>query len=66
MAGQYDSYDGLLIPERGTMGWRVRDPDGGVWYPDAQAETEILEDEDPALLAVLICRDQPDRGTWRD
>jgi hypothetical protein len=54
--------DGTLI-----YGWRVRDTDGGIWYPSEEALEDIaaaggvLAQQDRALV---ICRDEPMRGEW--
>lgn len=42
----------------------VRDADGGVWWPSAEAEEAILAAESPKDEAVRICSDEPMRGTW--
>lgn len=53
-----------LSPGRFDEGWRVEADEGGIWYPDEEAQEEILAAPDPALHAVLICVDEPRRGTW--
>lgn len=53
-----------LTAERTDDGWRVRDANGGVWYPDTTAERAIESAPDPAACAVDICRRSPMRGTW--
>lgn len=45
---------------------RVRDPRGGVWYPDEEAEAEIRAASDPEARAIEIASTEPMRGTWHD
>ena len=45
---------------------RVRDPRGGIWYPDEEAEAEIRAASDPEARAVEIASAEPMRGAWCD
>jgi hypothetical protein len=49
---------------RNTNSWTVRDPAGGVWWPDEDAAAEIESADDPAATAVRIATETPMRGTW--
>lgn len=42
----------------------VIDTDGGVWTPNAEAQSEIQSAKDKTAKAVEICQSQPMRGTW--
>jgi len=42
----------------------VTDDCGGRWYPDDEAEQEIMESARPLLTAVKICATEPMRGCW--
>lgn len=44
--------------------WYVDDEEGGRWWPDEQTAEEIWSSDDPASLAVAICRVEPQRGAW--
>lgn len=52
-----------LIAYRCVWGWQVRD-DFSCWRPDAEAEKEIEESEDPESTAIRICDETPMRGWW--
>jgi hypothetical protein len=54
----------MLKAELLSDGWTVIDTDGGRWWPDNDAEKEILEADDPAAKAVEICDIDPSRGEW--
>ena len=43
----------------------VTDPQGGVWWPDAEATAEIEASDDPEATAIKIATDEPMRGEWR-
>lgn len=43
----------------------VRDSDGGVWWPAAEATAEIDLANDPRAKAIEICDAEPMRGEWR-
>jgi hypothetical protein len=48
--------------------WRVRDTNGGIWYPSDEAMDDIISVGDDqakqADRAVEICTEQPERGEW--
>ena len=54
-----------LTPRHNVDGWHVVDTDGGVWWPNEDARTELEHADDAAALAVVICQDAPTRGEWR-
>ena len=60
-----------LTPKHNVNGWHVVDTDGGVWWPNEDAQVELGRAEDAAsfeyaaALAVAICQDAPLRGEWR-
>jgi len=43
----------------------VTDAEGGIWWPNQEAEAEIMASEDPEAKAIEICHTQPMRGTWQ-
>lgn len=43
---------------------RVRDADGGAWWPSDEASAAIEAASDPDAEALRICREEPMRGTW--
>lgn len=42
----------------------VADPDGGVWVPSDEAQSEIQAAGDPDSAAMEMCSTQPMRGSW--
>ncbi|KKN10285.1 hypothetical protein LCGC14_1038270 [marine sediment metagenome] len=46
-------------------GVRVVDPEGGVWWPGAEARREIEASYDPESTAIMICENEPMRGRWK-
>jgi hypothetical protein len=42
----------------------VCDTEGGTWWPDEDAESEINAAANPEAKAIEICDQEPDRGTW--
>lgn len=47
-----------------TDGWTVVDDRGGRWHPDEDAAAQIATADDPETEAIVICMDEPMRGTW--
>ncbi len=56
--------EGTAYAEQMADGWRVVDPDDGVWWPSDEAEAEIQASDDPAATAVRIATQDPMRGEW--
>lgn len=58
-----------LSPEQtSTGGWRVRDSQGGRWYPSDEAAIEIYKagDLEAQMDKVFeIVTQQPERGEWQ-
>ena len=54
-----------LIPRHNADGWHVVDTDGGVWWPNDDAQTELERADDSAALVVAMCESAPMRGEWR-
>lgn len=54
----------MLTPELYSDGWCVSDSDGGRWWPDEEAQAEILAADDPGAAAVRMCDEEPMRGRW--
>lgn len=55
-----------LTAKRSGDGWTVRDAEGGVWHPDAEAVGEIQAAGNPEAVALRICDTEPMRGAWAD
>jgi len=53
-----------LTAEKSDNGWNVNDSDGGSWWPNDNAQTEIATSSSPAEAAVAMCDSQPMRGDW--
>jgi regulator of RNase E activity RraA len=43
----------------------VRDAEGGIWWPEDEAQAEIKASADPENTALLIVTETPMRGAWR-
>lgn len=56
-----------LRVERTAYGWRVVDPDGGVWWPSDAVQQRILAagDDDAQRAECLRLVDEPGAGRWR-
>jgi hypothetical protein len=53
-----------LSAEENVEGWRVVDYEGGVWWPDAQAQGVIADSDEPSAAAIAMCETAPERGVW--
>ena len=42
----------------------VEDTDGGVWWPNDEANAEIMASADPQATALTMCEAEPTRGEW--
>lgn len=66
--GETESLDGWtwdnLSAEENVEGWRVVDYEGGVWWPDAQAQGVIADSDEPSAAAIAMCETAPERGVW--
>jgi hypothetical protein len=66
--------DALYPSYSATYGWCVRDPAGGVWWPndDAKREIDVIDVDgyvcrgvdEAADAALRMCRETPERGKW--
>ena len=43
----------------------VIDSEGGVWWPNEEAQAEIDASENPKAAAIQMAEEQPMRGTWK-
>jgi len=71
----YDLLDQAYFPTDKTArlrvldlsdGYAVEDTDGGIWWPDDDAQEEIAESRDPERSALQMAQRQPRRGIWKD
>ena len=42
----------------------VEDTEGGVWWPNDDAQTAIQAADDPKAAAIKMCDETPMRGEW--
>jgi hypothetical protein len=56
--------DTLYDADNNTYSAIVIDTDGGIWWPNADAESEIDASDDPEAKAIEICTTTPMRGEW--
>lgn len=51
-------------PEAAIEAVAVEDANGGVWWPNDDAQAEIQAAGDPLAAAVKMCDESPMRGNW--
>ena len=51
-----DKLDGTIV---------VRDTEGGIWWPNEEAQAEINAADNSDEAAIEICENEPMRGVWK-
>lgn len=44
----------------------VEDTEGGVWWPNDDAQEEIQKADNPKAAAIKMCDETPTRGEWHN
>ena len=54
----------LTAHHNDRIGWYVLTGHAEMWLPSEEARKAIEQSPNPASTVVLICEEQPSRGTW--